>query len=163
MAHGPVSGRVTRRSALLSGLGAASVAAAAGGIVIGRGGGRQQLTTLRLRDVVHGTPGAQPGVLPPPGSRSVPFGRVEDASGATVGTLESVVVPSTDGEAVLHTLALGDGTIVGLGPHAMDGPYAVVGGSGRYAGVTGSYHLRAVHDTADESHDILLTLLTPEA
>jgi hypothetical protein len=153
---------VTRRTALLSGLGAAG-AAVAGGIVVGRGGGVPATMTLRLRDVVHGRPGVAPGEFPPAGTHAVPFGRIEDTAGKTVGSLESVVVPSTGGAAVLHTLSLDDGTIVALGPHDLDGPYAVVGGSGRYAGVTGSYQLQPLDDTDDEAHDVLMHLTTPEA
>jgi hypothetical protein len=153
---------VTRRAALLSGLGAAG-AAVAGGFVVGRSGDVPATMTLRLRDVVHGRPGVAPGEFPPAGTHAVPFGRLEDANGNPVGTLDSVVAPSTDGVRVQHTLSLEDGTIIGLGPIDMSGPYAVVGGSGRYAGVTGSYHLRALDDTEDEAHDLLLNLKTPEA
>jgi hypothetical protein len=154
--------RVTRRAALLSGLGAAG-AAVVGGIAVGRSQGPPPTMTLRLRDVVHGRPGVAPGEFPPPGSVAVPFARIEDLNGETIGSLESIVVPAANGASVQHTLTLDDGTIVGLGPHAMDGPYSVIGGTGRYAGVTGSYQLRALDDTEDEAHDLLLNLTTPEA
>jgi hypothetical protein len=154
--------RVTRRAALLSGLGAAG-AAVTGGIVVGRSQGPPPTMTLRLRDVVHGRPGVAPGEFPPPGTLAVPFARIEDVNGQEIGSLESIAVPSSGGVSVQHTMNFDDGTIIGLGPHAMDGPYAVVGGSGRYAGVTGSYHLRALDDTEGEAHDVLLHLTTPEA
>lgn len=40
-----------------------------------------------------------------------------------------------------HTFRLTDGTIVGMGTNLLDGEstYAIVGGTGRFAGVTGSY------------------------
>jgi hypothetical protein len=154
--------RVTRRAALLSGLGAAG-AAVAGGITISRSQGPPPTMTLRLRDVVHGRPGVPPGEFPPHGSLAVPFARIEDSNGETIGSLESVAVPSSRGATIQQTFTFDDGTIVGLGPHAMDGPFAVVSGTGRYAGVTGNYHLRALDDTEDEAHDVQMHLTTPEA
>ena len=40
----------------------------------------------------------------------------------------------------LHTFDLDDGTILGIGPAGIhDKPFAIVGGTGRYTGASGTY------------------------
>ena len=117
---------------------------------------------LDLVGVRHAVPGTPPGRLPTRGQLAVPFGQLADADGAVVGSLQSVAVPGTGDRSVLHTLTLPDGTILGIGPHALDGPYAVVGGSGRYAGAAGSYDLAPLANE-DDGHSIVINLQLPEA
>jgi hypothetical protein len=151
----------TSRRELLVGVGAAVGVAATSGLVFSqRAGSRSQTLQLRLEDVRHAVPGAIPGQLHPMGARSVPFADVYDGTGAHLGRLDSAIVPGTAGGSVLHTLNLTDGSLLAIGPHDMAGPYAVVGGSGRYAGATGSYQLS---DHGAESHDLTITLNALEA
>ncbi len=151
----------TSRRDLLVGLGAAVGAAATTGFVFNERSAAPS-TTLRLAlvDVRHAVPGAVPGQLHAMGARAVPYADVVDAAGRHVGRLDSAIVPGTAGESVLHTLNLADGSLLAIGPHDMAGAYAVVGGSGRYGGVTGSYQL---DDHGSDAHDLTITLHGLEA
>jgi hypothetical protein len=72
-------------------------------------------------------------------------------------------VPGAPEASVLHTLTLDDGTLLAIGPHALDGPYAVVGGSGRYERATGSYTPTPIHDLHGEAYDLSITLHAKES
>ncbi len=72
----------------------------------------------------------------PDPSTYLPFGAVVDAKGRSLGTLHTAALDSTGGSQRLQTFELDGGTIVGLGSN---GAYVVVGSTGRYAGVAGTY------------------------
>jgi hypothetical protein len=124
--------------------------------------------------------------LPAHGRSGVPVARGEgvtlhadlvDATGAHAGTLigishcTSAPLSSDDapvGAVEMHTLTMRDGTILGMGasPAVAMGAttFAVVGGTGRYAGARGSYLAEQQTDAAG-GHGrarYTLTLVTPE-
>lgn len=86
--------------------------------------------------------GAEPGQLPTEANVPATSGELVLERGA-VGRFASTVVPGSGGRFVLHSFDLGDGTLLGMGSGELsDGAFAVVGGTGRYAGATGAYTAR---------------------
>jgi hypothetical protein len=90
------------------------------------------------------------GQLPVRGERMTMYGELLDRAGgkkigefygAHVSTLSPFgQTPFAAGALEMHTFNLTDGTIVGMGSHwGGTGTYAIVGGTGRYNGIRGSY------------------------
>lgn len=76
-------------------------------------------------------------------TRHLPYGALVDARRAHVGSFHSAVVGSTAGAASMQTFELRDGTILGLGSGGLlSDTYVIVGGTGAYAGVGGTYVAR---------------------
>ena len=139
-------GTVLSRRRLVQGL--AVAAGAAGLTVTGRAaaseGGESSIEAGR-RLVVHGTGwratvvGAVPGLMPELGAVPSTTGNLVVA-GQSVGTFASASVPGSGGRFVLHSFDLGHGSLLGMGAGPLaDGAFAIVGGTGRYAGAQGSY------------------------
>jgi hypothetical protein len=136
------------------------------------GFGAQQARAARgttVPRVIHGAdwrvvwPGVQPGTHPPVGSPRLPHGRLVDGHGTGIGTFGASVMPSSAGATQLHTLELTDGTITAVGPATFDdATYAVVGGTGRYSGVSGSYHLVQRPAASGGTATFTLDITTPE-
>ena len=109
--------------------------------------------------------------LPGKGDRYAVYGELFDPAGGKVGEFfsQNIGVDSPfqiTGEGVgsfeIHTLSLLGGTIVGVGVGGgRERSYAIVGGTGKYAGARGSYLAR--QDTyglgGDGKAELLLTLL----
>jgi hypothetical protein len=111
------------------------------------------------------------------GTRLTVLADLVDGVGATVGSLTGVShctaapLSSDDspvGAVEMHTLRLHDGTILAMGTAPAvawgTGAFAVVGGTGRYAGATGSYVAEQQND-AGGGHGCArytLTLIAPE-
>ncbi len=88
-------------------------------------------------------PGLQPGSRPTPSDVAVPLGRIVDRKQRELGKFRAAAMPGLAGAFQLHTFDLADGTILGIGASKLDeGSYAIVGGTGRYAGATGTYTAR---------------------
>jgi hypothetical protein len=95
-------------------------------------------------------PGRRAGELPRTGDRHTAYAELVDRpGGALVGdftaahlALDSPFAGASSLE--IHTFNLADGTIHGLGSAARgaDGHFVILGGTGRYAGATGSYLAR---------------------
>jgi hypothetical protein len=66
----------------------------------------------------------------------LPYGAVVDEHGRALGSLHTAALDSTGGSVTLQTFELRDGKIVGMGSN---GAYVVVGGTGSYAALAGSY------------------------
>ena len=168
-----------RRNILKRGaIGAASVAA----IAVAAGTQSTPKRSIPANDTTRGsqtirfigrgwhTDSAKPGV-PGKGDRYSVYGELVDHTGDKVGEFfsQSVGVDSPfqitgegRGSFEIHTLSLPGGTIVGVGVGSgRERTYAVVGGTGKYAGARGSYLAR--QDTyglgGDGKAELLLTLL----
>jgi hypothetical protein len=161
----------TSRRGLLTGLGL--VAGAAG--LTGFGGHQiREVTSLSgapspLRHVYGADwrivrPGVAPGTMPPIGTPSLPHGRLVDADGADIGRFEASVMPTSGNGINLHQLVFSDGTITAVGPATFDdATFAVIGGTGRYAGVSGTYDLHQEPAPSGGTALFTLDIKTPEA
>ena len=95
---------------------------------------------------------------------SVPFGDLLNARGKRIGSFQGVALSGHGGEMHLHTFDLGDGMILGLGSGGLEGSaYAIVGGTGRYAGATGAYAIRPANGLPGRSAEFTFTLQAWEA
>ncbi len=101
---------------------------------------RPETLVLRARDLRRVVPGAVPGELPPDGVPAGPGARLVDKKGKTVGFYSGANLSGVGPALQLHTFDLGDGTILGIGAAGLrEGPFAIVGGTGRFAGAGGTY------------------------
>ena len=134
-----------RRGALAA---AAAVGVGAGAGAVARSSGAAESLRLQGRSWTATTAGKRFGERIQPGDATTVHGELLDASGRVVGTflgtrLAASAQPAgatADASLELHTFTLEDGTILGMGSARSDGAtFAVVGGSGRYAGARGSY------------------------
>ncbi len=147
---------LSRRDALKTGL-------AALGAALGIGALRFQGSQTPLPDLdlnLKGinwrvfSPSRKRGELLQPGDRLTGVGDLVDTSGVKVGDFMSTFLSSeSSGRAglvaptslQLHTLLLGDGLIVGIGTGSADldrpDSFAILGGTGKYTGATGSYQI----------------------
>ncbi len=168
-----------RRNLLKRGaLGAASVAAVAvaagavGTTTADRATRSEPSGARAMRLVGRGWHADTPtGKVPSKGERYSVYGELMDGAGAKVGEFysQSVGVDSPfqlTGDGIgafeIHTLTLPGGTIVGVGVGGgLERTYAIVGGTGKYAGARGSYLAR--QDTyglgGSGKAELLLTLL----
>jgi hypothetical protein len=118
-------------------------------------------------------PGLRRGDLPKRGDLVSISGILRLASGeAQVGTFYSSVVhldgtghgPYSTAQLETHTFHLRDGTLVGIGTTTGEGEsvFAIVGGTGRFLGVTGSYTARQspLETGGDGTAEFILTLNT---
>jgi hypothetical protein len=132
--------------------------------------------TLRL----YGTgwhlaaPGLRRGDLPKRGDQVSVSGSLLLAPGdAQAGTFYSTVMhldgagghgPYAAAQLETHTFQLADGTLVGIGTSTGDGEnvYSIVGGTGRFLGVTGSYTARQspLETGGDGTAEFVLTFNT---
>lgn len=147
---GTTRGSLLRRIALLAG-GAVGVGVAARSTGGGQStpapapvsaGRRTEQLTLRGVDWRLARPGVEHGKLPTPSDVAVPIGRIVDVDNSELGRFQAAALPGLPAFH-LHTFDLTEGTILGIGASRLDeGSYAVVGGTGRYAGATGTYWAR---------------------
>ena len=85
-------------------------------------------------------PGVEAGQLPTPADLRVPEGKLVDKRGRELGSFRAASLLGSGSPIQLHTFDLVDGTILGIGAVGVhENPFAIVGGTGRYAGVTGTY------------------------
>jgi len=157
-----------RRTVLKRGLSllGTTAALAAGGQTAG---GASPAPSIPLRSgqlVLHGlrwrvaSRDLKRGELPPEGVRMLTRGELVDApsTGRKVGDFFATyyrlstpgkVAHHEPGSLELHTFIFADGTIVGSGVASAgansEGHFAIVGGTGRYIGVTGAYVARQSH------------------
>lgn len=153
--------RATRRSVLRGGLLAAAAAGLAGLVGLngrlkeGMSAVSQGATTSRF--TLYGTgwrlsaPDLRRGDLPKRGDLVSIAGRLaSEIGGQPVGDFNASVLhldasaghgPYASAQQETHTFHLPGGTLVGLGTTVagQEGAFAIVGGTGRYTGVTGSY------------------------
>lgn len=98
--------------------------------------------TLHGRDWRLHRPGVAFGKLPAASDPALPSGRIVDERERELGRFHAAALPGA-GAVHLHTFELAEGTILGIGASRLDeGSYAIVGGTGRYAGASGTYTAR---------------------
>ena len=92
------------------------------------------------RDWRLGSHKAEHGKAPRANEPRTAKGRIVDAAGKHLGTFKAANAPGYGGALQLQTFDLVDGTIVGIGAGGVhESPFAIVGGTGRYVGVSGTY------------------------
>lgn len=98
--------------------------------------------TLYGRDWRLHRPSAAPGKLPAATDAAIPTGRLVDAAERELGRFSAAALPGL-AAFHLHTFELAEGTLLGIGANKLDeGSYAIVGGTGLYAGASGTYTAR---------------------
>jgi hypothetical protein len=106
-------------------------------------GRKTKTVVLRGRDWTHVVHDAEPGKLPATTAARTPSGRIVDTRGRELGAFSAANLVGTGGALQLQTFDLVDGTILGIGAAGIhENPFAIVGGTGRYAGVSGTYVAR---------------------
>lgn len=150
------------------GLGAGSASAA-----IGKGNTVQAGQTLRLygRNWQLAVPGQRFGKRPASGARGNVHGELLDRTGGRkVGEFHGSWLQSSApfgdaafpvGSIELHTFTLAGGSLFGIGSAAgEEGSFAVIGGTGRFAGARGSYRAVQRHNGlgGDGTAEFTLTL-----
>lgn len=141
---------------------AALVGGAAGISLIGTGLESSPVKAGPLVMSLHGSdwrltaPDRRRGVLPNQGERSASFGQLWDTAGGTkAGEFYASSFtfgapfgpgPAAAAQMEMHHFNLPDGTIVGMGTipgfHDVESVHAIIGGTGRYEGASGSYTAR---------------------
>lgn len=142
-----MSEKSTRRGVIagaLAVLGGAGAAAAASRLDAKDAKPAPNALRLRAPGLVVGAADAAPGVAP---SRLSGQALLLDDAGARAGSFTAVAFPSGTSQIELHTFDLDGGTLLGMGSPGAAG-FAVVGGTGSYAGARGGYVLERRDDGA---------------
>lgn len=150
--------RLLKRGAILLGAAAGLGFVSRGSTVLGDGTPTGGAVTMSLtgRDWRLTYPDRRRGILPQPGERSASFGQLfsgpnGDKTGefyASSFTFGAPFGPSEQAAAAMemHHFNLIDGSIVGMGTiggfHDVTSVHAIIGGTGRYEGASGSYVAR---------------------
>ena len=149
--------RLLKRGALLAGSAVGLGLVARGGDALGGGTPRPGVLSMSLegRDWRLTYPDRRRGILPQPGERSASFGQLfsgpEDKAGEFYASSFAFGAPFGPGEMAaaameMHHFNLADGTLVGMGTlggfHDVTSVHAIIGGTGRYEGASGSYLAR---------------------
>jgi hypothetical protein len=146
---GTTRGSALKRFALLAG-GAAGLGAV-GGKMLGQqaavpaavpGAADRKTKTVMLhgRNWRHTVHDAEPGRMPAATAARTPAGNIVDGRGRELGTFRAANLLGTGSALQLQTFDLFDGTILGIGSAGIhENPFAIVGGTGRYVGVSGTY------------------------
>jgi hypothetical protein len=99
--------------------------------------------SLFIRDIRFSSPGQRPGELPTGKTASAPHGTLVDSAGVTVGSFAGGLLPGSAGQIAFQRFVFPNGTLIGMGSGSFDGEdYAVVGGTGIYAGAVGTYQTK---------------------
>jgi hypothetical protein len=131
--------------------------------------------TLYGRNFLLRSPGRRAGAVPVQGEQGVAYGELVNRDGGEkVGEFRAGFLPLglpfgagplAPGSLEQHVFNLKEGTIIGLGSAtAGEGTFAIVGGTGSYAGIRGSYTaiMRPRELGGNSSAEFRLTLLTRE-
>jgi hypothetical protein len=132
--------------------------------------------TLYGRGWQHYGPDHHPGQTPVVGQRLTTYGELLGRrDGAPLGEFHAAHMgtgspflsgPYAVGSLEFHTFTLPDGAIMGMGVTTGDpAVFAIVGGTGRYEGASGSYvaRQRPVDQGGDGSAHFVFTFVTPAA
>lgn len=121
---------------------------------------RTRKLTLYASEVRFSAASAQHGKLPVKGEVIAPSGKLRDRRDREIGAFHAAALPGSSDRLDFHRFDLADGTILGMGSGGLsDGAFAIVGGTGRFAGATGSYVSRpGTRRTARAETEFILTL-----
>jgi hypothetical protein len=112
-----------------------------------------------VRDIRFTAPDLKPGIRPEPGVLYSPHGEIEDEVGELVGTLSGGMLPGSAGRIGIQQLTFTDGTLIGMGSGSLDNAeYAVVGGTGRFAGASGSYSTKLQPGTRGRDAEFVINV-----
>jgi hypothetical protein len=115
--------------------------------------------SMFVRDVRFTTPGLKPGKLPDFSSTMSPKGQLQSPTGDHLGKFSSGILPGSDGHVAVQRFTLTDGSLIGMGSGHLDGEeYAVVGGTGRFAGAIGSYRVTLQPGTSGRDAEFAISL-----
>lgn len=148
--------QLLKRGAMLLGAAAGLGMVSRGAAVLGEATTSGTMAmSLEGRDWQLTYPDRRRGVLPQPGERSASFGQLFNAGGEKAGefyassfTFGAPFGPSESAAHAMemHHFNLADGTLVGMGTiggfHDVTSIHAIIGGTGRYEGASGSYVAR---------------------
>jgi hypothetical protein len=88
-----------------------------------------------------------------------PHGAITDASGNDLGELTAGELPGSNGAIEVQRFVFPDGTLIGMGPGSLDdAEYAIVGGTGRFTGASGSYTARLAPGARGEDAEFRFTV-----
>jgi hypothetical protein len=73
--------------------------------------------------------------------------------------LSSGILPGSDSQVSVQRLTFSDGSLIGMGSGHLDGEeYAVVGGTGRFAGAIGSYMVTLQPGTSGRDAEFAISI-----
>jgi hypothetical protein len=121
---------------------------------------RTRTVTLFASDVRLASSAIQPGRRPTKTDVAAPLGKLRDRRDRPAGEFHAALLPGSGDALEFHQFRLKDGTILGMGVGGLSGgSFAIVGGTGRFAGATGSYVARrAARSSARSQTEFVLTL-----
>jgi hypothetical protein len=167
-------GLLGRGVALLAGALGAGGATSAGAIASPARAEASTVLSLYGRNFHLRSPGRRAGAVPVEGEPGVAYGELLSGAGEKVGEFRGGFVALglpfgagayAPGSLEQHVFNLENGTIVGLGSAtAGEGTFAIVGGTGSYAGARGSYTaiMRPREHGGNSSAEFRLTVLRQE-
>jgi hypothetical protein len=118
-----------------------------------------QTLELYVRNVRFVANDATGGTLPAGRELETPHGTITDAGGRELGELTAGLLPGSNGEIEVQRFTFPDGTLIGMGSGGLDEvEYAVVGGTGRFAGASGSYAVRLSPGARGEDAEFQVTV-----
>ena len=126
----------TRRGAIARMLGVAAGAAGIGAFAESKANAKERVASTGAELQLYAPNMRQSRVGPSGSSTYMPYGTLVDAKGHVVGTFHTAMLDSTAGAVTFQTFELDGGTIVGVGSSET---FVVLGSSGAYAAVAGSY------------------------
>jgi hypothetical protein len=98
---------------------------------------------IYVRDVRFASPDQPAGALLGVRTFTAPHGELVDPAGTVVGSLSGGVLPGSAGQIGFQRFVFPGGTLIGMGSGSLAGEeYAIVGGTGAYAGAIGTYQTR---------------------
>ena len=117
--------------------------------------------SVRVQDIRFGSAALRSGDGSTLAWPSSPHGELVNGDGLPVGTFSGGVLPGSGGAIAFQQFVFPDGTLIGMGSGNLDAEeYAVVGGTGRFAGAVGTY--RTTLEFGDRGQDATFTFnVTP--
>lgn len=114
---------------------------------------------LFVRNVRFTQPAIKSGTVADGAETRSPYGALVDDEDSPLGTFSGGVLPGSGGQIAVQRFTFADGMLIGMGSGGLqDQEYAVVGGTGRYAGASGSYTTRIQPGDVGRDVEFLITI-----